>query len=73
MIFIKNDIFKVFVVTNIGRVMSGLTFDPKQTIELYTNYAPRDPDEIEEACVTHTAVNLYVCERSWTFREKIGV
>jgi carboxypeptidase T len=36
------------------------------TIELGTTYAPTDPEELNEMCVTHTAVNLYVCQRALT-------
>jgi carboxypeptidase T len=36
------------------------------TIELGTTYAPTNPDELNDICVTHTAVNLYVCQRAQT-------
>jgi hypothetical protein len=34
------------------------------TVELCRERAPRDPTVVYEVCLTHTGVNLYVCERS---------
>jgi carboxypeptidase T len=36
------------------------------TIELGTSYAPTDPQELNDICVTHAAVNLYVCQCAQT-------
>jgi carboxypeptidase T len=38
------------------------------TIELGTSYAPSDPSALRELCVTHAAVNLYVCQRAQTLK-----
>jgi hypothetical protein len=40
------------------------------TIELCTTYAPEDPDIIEELCIRHVGVNLYVCEKSESIKSK---
>jgi carboxypeptidase T len=34
------------------------------TIELGDTFAPNDPEVINELCILHTNVNLYVCERA---------
>jgi len=34
------------------------------TIELGTSFAPTNPATLQEICVTHNLVNLYVCQRS---------
>jgi hypothetical protein len=35
------------------------------TIELCETRAPTDPQIVEDYCMTHVGVNLYLCERSW--------
>ena len=36
------------------------------TIELGTSYAPSDPEVLQNLCVNHTIVNLYICQRAQT-------
>ncbi|UCD12998.1 MAG: hypothetical protein JSW60_05375 [Thermoplasmatales archaeon] len=44
------------------------------TIELCSKRVPTDPDVVQNVCLKHAGVNLYVCERSWTIeKEKFQV
>jgi carboxypeptidase T len=36
------------------------------TIEMGKSYAPDDPQVVRDLCVTHTRVNLYICQRAQT-------
>lgn len=41
------------------------------TVELCSKkYAPSDPAVVQDVCLKHVGVNLYVCERSWTIKEE---
>ena len=40
------------------------------TVELCSVRVPKEPSVVQDVCLKHVGVNLYVCERSWTIDEE---
>ncbi len=39
-------------------------------VELCSERAPKNPDVVQDVCLKHVGVNMYVCERSWSIEEE---
>lgn len=40
------------------------------TVELCSQRVPKDPYVVQDVCLKHVGVNMYVCERSWSIEEE---